>query len=329
MKHIPKVSVIVPVYGVEKYIERCARSLFEQTLDNIEYIFVNDCSPDKSIDILMKTLEDYPNRKNQVKVITMERNSGQAAVRRRGMLEAKGEYQIHCDSDDWVEVDMYEKMYQKAVESGSDVVSCNFKMEKRDGVSDVVENSDNPDPRIHINNDFQGVWWTLWSRLVRTQLINEHNIFPIPGMNMWEDIFVILRVYYYANHLSHVAEPFYHYVVGRDGSIVAKRMEKHILQQKIFCITSLELFFKTVEFDASKFLNFRKCMVKSIYLEYTPVDYIRFLHCFPSTKKYVMNCPRLYRICWEYAANGITLPHRLYVIYYNLKSWIYRKLRRN
>lgn len=62
---MPKVSVVIPVYGVEKYIERCARSLFEQTLDDIEYIFVNDCTKDRSIDILNSVINDYPARKNR------------------------------------------------------------------------------------------------------------------------------------------------------------------------------------------------------------------------------------------------------------------------
>ena len=60
---MPKVSIIIPVYGVEKYIERCSRSLFEQTLDDLEYLFIDDCTPDKSIDVLKNILEEYPNRK--------------------------------------------------------------------------------------------------------------------------------------------------------------------------------------------------------------------------------------------------------------------------
>ena len=83
---MPKVSIIIPVYGVEKYIERCARSLFEQTLDCIEYIFVDDCSPDKSIEILERIIEEYrPRFAGERKVVQIERmltNSGQAAVRK-------------------------------------------------------------------------------------------------------------------------------------------------------------------------------------------------------------------------------------------------------
>lgn len=69
MSNMPKVSVVVPVYGVEKYIERCARSLFEQTLEDMEFVFVDDCTKDNSIAILEKVILDYPKRKDQIKII--------------------------------------------------------------------------------------------------------------------------------------------------------------------------------------------------------------------------------------------------------------------
>ena len=123
---MPKVSVIIPVYGVENYIERCARSLFEQTLDDIEYLFIDDCTPDQSIKVLQQLLEEYPQRKHQVIIHRMEHNSGQAAVRKWGMQNATGEYVIHCDSDDWVDLDMYRAMYEKAKSDNSDFVVCDF-----------------------------------------------------------------------------------------------------------------------------------------------------------------------------------------------------------
>lgn len=80
----PKVSIIVPIYRVEEYIERCAESLFAQTFDDIEYIFVDDCSPDKSVEILQRTLEKYPHRKRLTRIERLSSNSGQAAVRDKG-----------------------------------------------------------------------------------------------------------------------------------------------------------------------------------------------------------------------------------------------------
>ena len=133
---MPKVSVIIPVYGVEKYIGRCARSLFEQTLDNIEYIFVDDCTPDKSMEVLQAEIEKYRLRfaeeKKVVRTTRMPSNSSQAAVRRHGSQLATGDYIIHCDSDDWVDTDLYEKMYNEAINSGADVVFCPFKDEYMD-----------------------------------------------------------------------------------------------------------------------------------------------------------------------------------------------------
>ena len=103
----PKVSVIIPVYNVEKYIERCARSLLEQSLKDIEYIFVDDCSPDNSITMLENILKEYPERQPLVKILFHEPNRGLAYTRQEGVDAAKGEYIIHCDSDDWVEPEMY------------------------------------------------------------------------------------------------------------------------------------------------------------------------------------------------------------------------------
>ena len=106
---MPKVSIIVPVYGAEKYIERCARSLFEQTLDDIEFIFVDDCTPDRSIDILKVVIEKFRLRfgekKYVVRIERMPMNSGQGAVRRHGIQLATGDYITFCDSDDFMPED--------------------------------------------------------------------------------------------------------------------------------------------------------------------------------------------------------------------------------
>ena len=112
---MPKVSVIVPIYEVEKYIERCVRSLFEQTLDDIEYIFVDDCTKDNSITVLERVIKDYPNRKSQITILHHETNKGLPQARKTGLLSARGDYIAHCDSDDWVDHKLFALMYEKAV----------------------------------------------------------------------------------------------------------------------------------------------------------------------------------------------------------------------
>src|SRR5574344_2940798 len=130
---MPKVSIIIPIYNVEKYIERCARSLFEQTEEDLEFIFVNDVTPDNSIQILNNVIKDYPSRKHQIKILENEKNLGVAETRLKGIMEASGEYIIHCDSDDWVDRDIYRMLYEKAKAEDLDIVWCDFY--RTDGVT--------------------------------------------------------------------------------------------------------------------------------------------------------------------------------------------------
>ena len=121
---MPKVSVIIPVYGVEPFIERCARSLFEQTLEDMEFIFVDDCSPDRSVEILNKVVSEYPNR--NVSVWKQSINCGVSAVRELALSKATGEYLGFCDSDDWVDSNMYKTLVETAEAQDADVVGCGF-----------------------------------------------------------------------------------------------------------------------------------------------------------------------------------------------------------
>jgi len=97
-----KISVIVPVYNVENYIERCVRSLFEQTLqEGVEYIFVDDCSPDRSMQVIEAIASEYPERLKHIRIVHQSLNSGSSAARNSGLAIAQGEYIYFADSDDW------------------------------------------------------------------------------------------------------------------------------------------------------------------------------------------------------------------------------------
>jgi len=211
---MPKVSVIVPVYGVEKYIERCARSLFEQTLDDIEYIFVDDCTQDRSIDILKALIEEYRLRFAEmnytVRIERMPTNSGQAAVRRHGIQLATGDYIIHCDSDDWVDRDMYRQMYEKAVEDGADMVVCDYYTHDGDKQLAAYPGGKNSD-RVSFLKDilFQNISCAVWNKMVKREQYSYLQFYPTG--NMGEDMVLIIQLAYHCKVISYVKSYLYYY----------------------------------------------------------------------------------------------------------------------
>ncbi len=222
-----KVSVIVPVYGVEKYIARCARSLFAQTLDDIEYLFIDDCTPDKSIEILRQVLDEYPNRKPQVKIHRMDKNSGQAAVRRWGMQNVSGEYVIHCDSDDWIDVDMYRVMYEKAVENDADVVICDYYECSDSGYQKKCSESRSDSAEGVVEHMlYHKTTWNLWNKLFRRIRCYKGLIYPVS--NMGEDMVLCIQSMMRVDKIVYITNPYYYYSVNI-GSItrpIKKSLDK-------------------------------------------------------------------------------------------------------
>lgn len=216
---MPKVSVIIPIYGVEKYIECCARSLFEQTLDDIEYLFIDDSTPDKSIEVLKKVLVDYPQRIPQVIIHRMQHNSGQAAVRKWGIINATGDYIIHCDGDDWLDKDMYKKMYNIAVANNADIVRCYFSRVSSTVTSctllpnDIYNDNVKIIKKMFVGNDLS----SLCDKLVSKQLYNLLSVFPTE--NMWEDVLICTQLFYNSKKVVCLPEYLYYYRI-HESSIV-------------------------------------------------------------------------------------------------------------
>ena len=119
-----KVSVVIPVYNVKDYIVRCAESLFNQTLDDMQFIFVDDASPDNSIALLEQTIERFPQRKPHTVILHRPKNLGVPAARATGLARVEAPFVAHCDSDDYVEPTMYAKLYESALRNDSDMVVC-------------------------------------------------------------------------------------------------------------------------------------------------------------------------------------------------------------
>ena len=217
-----KVSVIIPVYGVEKYIERCARSLFEQTLDDIEYIFVDDCTKDNSINVLERVIEDYPNRKSQVTIIHHDVNKGLPQARKTGVEASHGDYIAHCDSDDWVDTGMYQRLYEKAKTEDADVVFCDYFAYRNEKCKYVISKNIN-DPskstilkRLLTESSLNNVWSVIVKKDLFTNIV-------FPNDNQSEDRTIVIQLCLYAKKISSIALPLYYYRMSNMESISNQR----------------------------------------------------------------------------------------------------------
>ena len=206
-----KVSILVPIYGVEKYIERCAVSLFEQTYKNIEYIFVDDCATDNSIGILMDVINRYPRRKEQTRIIRHTRNRGLAAARNTAVKEATGVFICHVDSDDWINERFLEVLMQKQMETQADIVKGGNIMYLPKGTKHrVISGFDN-------NRDYtlkliaKQTPASIWGGVIRKSLYTQYGISAIEGVNFGEDYCVTPRLAYFASKMSFVDDCNYNY----------------------------------------------------------------------------------------------------------------------
>lgn len=226
---MPSVSVIIPVFGVEQYMSRCARSLFGQTLEDMEFIFIDDCTPDRSIAVMQEVLGEFPQRKEQVRVYRMPQNGGQAKVRMKGLELATGDYVIHCDSDDLLAPEAYERMYKEAISGGYDLVAADFHMGD-DGAWKVC--STRSEKGRELADILTGkVMGNVWCRLVRRELLE--GLVP-PASNMGEDMVLTLQFTAKAHSIGHVDEPLYYYYVRPDSISHAPGMSEALARQEAF-----------------------------------------------------------------------------------------------
>ena len=210
------VSVIVPIFKVRDYIERCAQSLMQQTLSNVEFIFVNDATPDDSVDILRRVLQQYPDR--LTKIVEHNHNKGLPSARNTGLKEATGEYIYHCDSDDYIEHSMLEDMYSIARQRNLDIVYCDYyltfiKNEK------LIYNREFQDIEGFVKEGLLGgqIKYNVWNKIIKRSLYVDNTISFPDGHAMGEDM-TIIRLASKAHRVGFVPKAYYHYNKTNDNA---------------------------------------------------------------------------------------------------------------
>ena len=235
------ISVIIPIYNVEQYIDECIKSVINQTYKNLEIICIDDCSCDNSI----KTLEEYITKDKRIKLIKHEKNLGLAVSRNTGLAHAKGEYIFFLDSDDYINLDIIEKLYNKIITDKSDVVSSSAKAFTKDDDKNIVERVDN------YNNEFQKLskegkiqinfgnfdlfddilFHTAWGRLYKSEFLKKNNITIINKNIICEDEGYFVKIMSHFPLVSFIQDIGVMYRI-RKNSIISKNLDNKDSQKQ-------------------------------------------------------------------------------------------------
>lgn len=274
-----KVSICIPVFNVEKFIEKSCRSLFEQTYPNIEYIFVDDCSQDDSINILQKTLNDYPNRKESVKIVRHNENKGLAAARNTGLYNSCGDYIMHIDSDDYIDTCMIEDFVNTAIREEADMVICNFQLEY--GNKSIKQNHQ----YLQNKNDYIGLLLkrkaivSIVARLIKRSVFEKMNVISVENINTGEDYVTTPRICYYCNKIVKVDKEYYHYVKSNTSSythIITKKSIDDVLNANKILVSFFSNKIDNKVLEDCKLIN-KICLLhvaaKGEYLSYVCSQY--------------------------------------------------------
>ena len=250
---MPKVSVIVPIYNVEKYLEKCINSLLSQTLEDIQIILVNDGSKDNSGNIAK---EYEKNNKNRIIYVEKE-NGGLSDARNYGLKYATGDFVAFLDSDDYIEKNAYEEMYNKAIEENADYVECDFIWEFPNKIR-----VDKQYPYKNKKEMLSFVRVVAWNKLIKRQLITDNNL-EFPKGLRYEDVEFTYKLIPFVNKFAYVDKPFIHYV-QREGSIANVQNER---TAEIFTVLD-----NVIEF-------YKKNNIYEEYRNELEYNYARYLLC--------------------------------------------------
>ncbi len=284
----PLLSIVVPMYNVERYVEECVESLLAQTYRNIEYIFVDDCSCDGTLASLRGMLE-RSSRGRDARIIVHDINCGLSATRTEGIKEARGEYLISCDADDYVEPNMAQDMLAAAMTAGSDIVVTSYFDKYPDGenVVKMPKGSGIDLNAIPINT----LYLAVWNKMFRTTFLKKNNLIDYTDVNCWEDVAITARAYVKAAVVTRLETPYYHYRHANDGMSLTEQRQEVRLKDQLACAKFLDTWFSDNGYSEAyaEFLSHLKFSAKIKLLRGHNVDVRLWKNTFPETNRGILH----------------------------------------
>lgn len=287
----PLISVIVPIYNAEATLHVTLSSIVNQNYNSIELIFVNDCSTDASEHILRQFLSEWPKDEfYNIAIINHDVNKGVAAARNTGLSIANGDYIYFIDADDWIEPDTIQVLAEHAIGEDAEIVCCNwflsFNKSERKMRQPVVFG-----PYDAIQKIFHGsMRWNLWLFLVRKSLFTENQLQFTPGMNMGEDLVMMIKLLMNASKVFHVNRHLYHYNQSNAASLTKTYTKKHV-QEVTLNVMEVEKYIMENDFrnQLRLSLDFLKLNIKlPLLISNKKEQYLLWLNWFPEVNTKTM-----------------------------------------
>lgn len=282
-----KVSILVPFYNVENYFERCLESLFSQTYENIEYVFVNDSSPDNSMDILNRMIHEY-NVVDRCKIIRHEENLGISVSRNDCLDNMSGDYFLFVDSDDYIDVDMVEALVEAAIKNDADIAGCGYVEEFGD--HSVMHNQKYTNNHVEMMRaitllTIKGVMWKL---LVRSSIVSQHRdeVRFIPDRNMVDDYLFCCQLFFYAKTFSGVDRCMYHWIQYNPNNYTHTTI--FAVESQAAAIRMVELFYKekkVLELVNEELLERKFISKLPLVLDKNCIDVHKWRNLFPESNQ--------------------------------------------
>lgn len=216
----PIVSILIPVYNSEKYILQCIHSVFSQDYENIEYIIVNDATPDSSMKLINETLNVYPHRTQAIKIIEHETNQGIAATRNTLLKNATGNYVLFVDSDDFMEPGAIKSLVERAELLDPDIIRFAY-FTYMHGKKRLISHPTYKN-KEELLKQYIGAWDSvqgLWQLFVKREVFTDNNITFPKGINHCEDYLITAILFLKASSIVDQREAYYNYRIDNENSL--------------------------------------------------------------------------------------------------------------
>lgn len=283
---MPKISIIVPVYNVEKYLPRCLDSIIGQTFKDWECLVIDDGSTDTSGAIC----DEYARKDKRIKVFR-KKNGGLTSARNHGLERADGEWIMHVDGDDWIELDSIERLLRTAESNDADMVIGDFNY--RIGEKKIVYLSSEwtSDKMASLNNYISCVWTCLWAGIARRKIYVDRSLKSPREISYCEDFHLMVRLCWFADNVVNCHYPFYNYRQQCD-SIVHNLNKKTESEEQWAYIDSIKFFKEQGVFAQLKTALSWRLLKSTQEMLLRPDEHTRFIKiCKEVSSQEVLSCP--------------------------------------